>query len=392
MKRIKAILAAVLAVFMICAPVFDIYVFANYAGESFFIPWEFELFEEATFRSEVLGRSSQRRISVLQNAGDWAMTEIDGYVGWVNLRYSPAMCALDAFFVPLGRDVAVFYMNLDTGFTYVHNSERVLFGASLSKLTHAFYTFQLAERGVIDMYEVHVYSPADEWGGTGILRFEPFGQELTTRELLALSIRESDNAAFRMLERFTRNAEPSYRDFVREIGADTRMIRDVLSQNTHANDMGLFMYEIWRYIQGESRYGHYFWYDLLNTANTSHPYFTRWEGSNGLGDQGVGTMVNVRMLVSDYPLARKYGWANNSFHDAGIIHAPSPYILVVLTNSTRGAHGLMADVSWFMQDFNHATFVAPVPLNSTPKGPERYSGQSASLMQQSAQQKIALLF
>jgi len=358
---------------MFCVPVF--------AEEIFFIPWEFELYSEANFRSEVLGRSSRRQVIVqARGEGDWVQAEIDGHVGWVNLRYSPAMCLLDEFFAPLGRDVAVFYKNLDTGFTYVHNPQRVLFGASLSKSNHALYTFMLAERGVIDMYEVHVYSPQDEWGGTGILRFEPFGLELTTRELLGLSIRESDNAAFRMLERFTRDAVPSYRDFVREIGADTSLIRDVLAQNTNARDAGLFMYRIWQYIEGESRYGHYLRYDLLNTAQVSHPHFTRWEGSNGWGDQGIGTDVNIRMLVSDYPLARKYGWANNAFHDAGIVYAPSPYILVVLTNETRGAHGLMADISWFVQNFNTATFAAPVPLNAPQKGPERYAGQSSILL------------
>jgi len=352
---------------MFCVPVF---------AEDFFIPREFELYAEADFRSGVLGRSSARRIFVLERYGNWAKAEIDGHIGWVNLRYTPAVCQLDAFFRPLGHNVAVFYMNLDTGFTYVHNPGRTFFGASLSKSNHALYTFMLAERGILDMYEVHIYEPRDEWGGTGILRFTPFGTEFTTRDLLGLSIRESDNAAFRMLYRLTHGATPSYHAFVREIGADTRMIRDILAQNTHARDAGLFMYEIWNYIEGESRYGHYLRYDLLNTAQTSHPYFTRWENSHGVGDRGVGTEVNIQMLVSDYPVARKYGWGNNAFHDAGIIYAPSPYILVVLTNMTRGAHNLFADVSWFVQDFNHATFVEPIPVNIQPKGPERRSGQA----------------
>jgi len=65
--------------------------------------------------------------------------------------------------------------------------------------------------------------------------------------------------------------------------------------------------------------------------------------------------------------------------------------LVVLTNATRGAHDLMADVSWFVQDFNNGTFVSPVPLNAEPKGPERYAGQSSALMQQTRQSNLARL-
>ncbi|MCL2223781.1 MAG: class A beta-lactamase-related serine hydrolase [Defluviitaleaceae bacterium] len=362
--RVLAVFFAVFfAVFILCVPV--------RAEGLYHIPHEFELYESACFGAGVVGRFGAQDIEILAwGEGYWVRTEIEGQAGWVNLRYSPAMCALDAFFAPLGWNVSVFYKNLETGFTYIHNPERVFFAASLSKSTHALYTFKLAERGYIDMYEVHVYSPRDEWGGTGVLRFWPFGVELTTRDLLGLSMRESDNAAFRMLVRMTDDAAFSYRDFVREIGADTRLIRDILAQNTSARDKGLFMTEIFNYIENPSRFGHYLKYDMLNTAQTSHPHFTRWEGSNGWGDNGVGTDVNVRMLRSDYPLARKYGWAGGAFHDAGIIYAPSPYILVILSNMERGAHEMFERVSWFVQDFNNNTFVAPVMLNAPQKGPQ----------------------
>jgi hypothetical protein len=175
-----------------------------------------------------------------------------------------------------------------------------------------------------------------------------------------------------MLVRLLEGAPVSYHAFVSEIGADMRMIRDILAQNTHARDAGLWMYEIFNYIESDSRYGRYLMYDLLNTAQTSHPYFTRWEYSHG-----VGGIVNVSMIQSDYPLARKYGWASNSFHDAGIIYAPSPYILVILSNMERGAHALFEEISWFVQDFNHRTFVSPSLLNAPVKGPAVYNGQSA---------------
>jgi beta-lactamase class A len=270
----------------------------------------------------------------------------------------------------------VFYKNLDTGFIYTFNENRTFFAASLSKANHALYTFILAERGYIDMYQAHTYSAADAWGGTGTLRFMPTGLEFTTRELLGLSIRESDNAAFRMLLRLTQNAEFSYRDFVEEIGAEVRNIRDTFSQNTNARDKGRFMYEIFRYIEGDGAFAHYLRYDLLNTAQVSHPHFTRWYGSNGMGDTGIGTDVNIQMLRSDYPLARKYGWAGGAFHDAGIIYAPSPYILVVLSNMERGAHDIFEDISWFVQGFNNRTFVAPTILTAPPKGPGGYAADS----------------
>lgn len=378
----KKLLMATLAVLVLCVPAYS----REHMREVIFIPWSFEIYESPDFRSRVNGRFNAQHVKLREPAtlihdtalefrvGDWVLVETEncGTHGWINLRYSPALCALDEFFSPLGRNIAVFYKNLDTGFTYTHNPERVFFAASLSKSNHAFYTFQLAERGFLDMYETHTYSSGDEWGGTGILRFTPLGTRFTTRELLGLSMQESDNAAFRMLLRLTENAEFTYHQFVEEIGADTRMMLDVFSQNTHARDAGLFMYRIFRYINGSSRYGHYLKYDMLNTAQTSHPHFTRWEGSNGMGDNGWGTDVNIQMIRSDYPFARKYGWASGAFHDAGIVYAPSPYIIVILSNIERGAHNLFEEIGWFVQGFNHRTFVAPISLDAPKQGPSPY--------------------
>jgi|GEM_PF-851653 len=339
-----------------------------------FMPWTFEVYDEADFGARDVGRFYAQFVDVLEyGAEDWVRVVTgDGSVGWVNMRHTPDFDELGAFFHRLGRNVSVFYKNLDTGFTYAHNPDRVFFAASFSKMTHAFYSFVMAERGWLDMYEVHTFGGGDMWGGTGIMQFMPFGTQFTTRELLGLSMRESDNAAFRMLVRMQEDAQVSYADFVREIGADTRMIRDIFAQNTHARDAGLWMYEIFNYIEGPSLFGHYLLYDMLNTAPTSHPHFTRWEYSSGIGCNGWGTDVNTVMIRSDYPLARKYGWANGAFHDAGIVYAPSPYILVILSNMERGAHSLFEEISWFVQDFNHRTFVDPPLLNAPMHGAAAY--------------------
>jgi len=271
-------------------------------------------------------------------------------LGWVfcdEPDILPMVYDLDDFFYDFGNNVAVFYMNLNTGYTYMHNPDRIFFGASLSKGIHALYVYKLAERGLIDMYAMHTFTAADYWGGTGILRFMPAGTNLTTRELLGHSIVYSCNIAFRMLVGLTSGASLSFSDFALEVGADTSLTRDIISQNTSARDMGLWFYAINGYLNSHSRYGHYFLHDLKNTAETSHHYFTRWEGSFGYGGD-----INVRLLQSDYPIARKYGWAPNAFHDASIVLAPSNYILVVLTNMDRGAHELFEEISCLFQAFN----------------------------------------
>ena len=284
----------------------------------------------------------------------------DKRLWWAEHGEAPDTSEIDEFFASLSdnNNVSMFFMNLDTGFIYTHNPERVYFAASLSKSNHAFYVFTLAERGYIDLDEIHYYTAEDRWGGTGVLRFMDEDMPFTTRELLGLSIRESDNAAYRMLVRQTERMAFSYRDLVTEIGASTRMIQNVISQNTNAYDAGLWMYAIFNYLESESQFGHYFKYDLMNTSQTSHPYFERWDGSYGRGGE-----VNVSMIQADYPMARKYGWARNAFHDAAIVYATSPYILVILSNMDRGAHDLFEEISLKMQDFNYRWFTTLFALS-----------------------------
>jgi len=262
----------------------------------------------------------------------------------------PSTYHLDAFFSQFGTDIGIYYKNLNTGFVYSFNPDRVFFGASLNKANLALHTYMAAERGYIDMYAVHTFTAEDWWGGTGIIRFMPAGTRLTTRELLHHSIVYSDNVAFRMLARYMERTGFSYRHFVTELGANPDFIRCTYSHNTSAADTALWFYAIHNYLESDSRYGHYLRDGLLNTALYSHPYFTRGYIFGGDSD------VNVQFIHSSYPAAQKYGWFNGAFNTAGIVYAPSPYILVIVSNMHHGAHELFEDISWMMEGFNGRYF------------------------------------
>lgn len=301
--------------------------------------------------TEAVGIIAPQAARLLETAGYWSLIETWMGEKWVYENFLPPAYALYDYFSHFGTELAIFYKNLCTGFVYMHNPDRIFFGASLAKANHALYVYTLAEQGLLDMYAVHTFTASDHWGGTGIIRFKPAGTQFTTRELLAHSIIHSCNVAYRMLVRLTANMELSFHDFTRSISAYPGFIRDVISQNGSARDMGLWMYAIFNYIGSDSRYGHYFMYDLMNTAPYSHHYFTRWEGSFGVGGD-----VNVSLIQSDYPMARKYGWATNAFHEAAIIYGASPYIIIVMSNMERGAHDLFEEISFFIQDFNREWF------------------------------------
>jgi len=274
------------------------------------------------------------------------------YVGHerANTACTPSTYHLDAFFSQFGNDIGIYFKNLDTGFVYTSNPDTVFFAASLNKATYALYIYTAAERGYIDLYAVHTFTADDWWGGTGIIRFMPAGARLTTRELLRHAVVYSDNVAHRMLARYMSRIGFSYRDFVAEIGANPDLIRNIYAHYTNAADTAIWFYAINAYLESGSRYGHYLKYDLLNTAFYSHPYFTR---GNRFGGDGP---VNVQLLHSSYPVAQKYGWAVASFNVAGIIYAPSPFMLVIISNMDSGAHELFEEISWLMQEFNARYF------------------------------------
>ena len=279
-----------------------------------------------------------------------AGTDVPGLTEQIASFTPPSTYHLDAFFSQFGTDIGIYYKNLDTGFVYSFNPGSIFFGASLNKANQALHTFIAAERGYIDMYAVHTFTAEDWWGGTGIIRFMPAGTRFTTRELLHHSIVYSDNVAFRMLARYMERTGFSYRDFVAELGANPGFILDTYSHNTSAADTALWFYAIHNYIRSDSRYGHYLLDDLLNTALYSHPYFTRGYTFGGNSD------VNVQFMHSSYPVAQKYGWFNGAFNTAGIVYAPSPFLLVVVSNMHHGAHELFEEISWIMEAFNGRYF------------------------------------
>lgn len=285
--------------------------------------------------------SPNQAVEVLDEYGSWRKVVTPYGPRWMNLHFSPPVAGLDSFFRRFGSNIAIFYKNLETGFIYMYNPDRMFFGASVPKLNHALYIYTLAERGYISLDTVRTFTRADYWGGTGVMRHMPFGGYFTTRELLGHSIRDSDNVAFRMLVREYYDMPFTYRDFVWELGANLSLVRDVISQNTTARDAGIWAVALHEYLQSDGRYSELLKEDLKDTS--------------------------VRFIHADYPIAQKYGWYHRHFHDMAIVYADSPYILIILSNMGveggahrynlhTGTHDIFYEISGVIQEFNRRWF------------------------------------
>ena len=378
------------AFFVIMLSYSIIVVQAEAAGEVLSITWRFSVFEEPDFTAEVLGSFNPQQVVVFEQYGDWSLVilltslevgwiftsadklYIDRIMGvydaiggnlidrmnpqvisvidrqgnwikidywgsnrWINLDFTPPTQELDNLLRRFGNNLSVYFENLETGFVYRYNANRVYFSASVPKASFALYIYQKAERGETDLDSIHTFTRADYMGGSGVIRhrYRP-GATFTQRELLRLNLSESDNIATLMLIRI--HGLAGYRQFISDIGGTTSFVQNrVMNSNLTANEAGLFAREIFQYIESEGRYSEEFRAHLLDNQ---FPF-----------------------IISDYPVASKTGWTRPiAWHDMAIVYAPSPYILVILSARdgwSERDYREFAEISLAFQRFNDMWFV-----------------------------------
>ena len=98
-----------------------------------------------------------------------------------------------------GGQVSMYYEDLESGYTYLHNADHSYFAASLMKAPFCMYILQLAANGKCDLSQKITYTATFQSTGTGIIKNAAFGTEYTIQQLIEYAIRYSDNAALRML-------------------------------------------------------------------------------------------------------------------------------------------------------------------------------------------------
>jgi len=276
---------------------------------------------------------SPQVVNVIQQQGRWL--QIHSYLGprWINLDFTPTTAHLQAFLQQHGNRLSVFYKNMDSGFTFTYNPNRVFFGASTNKVYSALYIYTLAERGYITLDGIHTYTAADHRGGSGRIQHMSFGTQFTTAQLLNHSIRYSCNVAYRMLALRYNHRDFTFFDFAREIGANRAMLLSLTAKNVTATDAAVWMNALFHYLESGGRYSHVLRNDLIYAFGT---------------------------IVSDnYDVALKYGWMDANFHDMAIVYAPSPYILIIMSDMGEipgAGFGLFGRIGRMFEEFNDRYF------------------------------------
>jgi beta-lactamase class A len=223
--------------------------------------------------------------------------------------------------------ISLFYQDITHGYTYSYNDGEVFYSASLLKAPFALSLLQAAtaelaametgsETGsetsperVYNFDEVYTYVTSDAQSGSGIIVKEPEGTKYTYLQLIELMLTHSDNVAFDQLKKKYSTAE--FRTLASKLGT-TAMRKDLATMT--ASDGGKVMAAIYDFIQSDSPYSK-FMYDAM--AKSIH-------------------RVMIPAAVPGKPVAHKYGWDIDAYHDMGIVFDKNPYIVVILTDLDQG--------------------------------------------------------
>jgi beta-lactamase class A len=227
-------------------------------------------------------------------------------------------------------ELSLYYKDLTTGYSIEFRADEVYQTASVIKAPYVKY---LLESGADLTKSVKTTT---RMGGTKYVDDQPLGTAFTNKQLMEYAIRYSDNTAYYMLnEQF---GFTGFNAYAQKLGIRANADREcVLSfpkprfGYLSARDAGLYFEDIAAYIAkgGEKA-------DMLKT----------WLTSTTADSQLAAAFDN-------YAVAHKYGMQDvgnvysRAYHDAGIIYAPHPYVLTVLTNmeANAAANKVFTDVA-----------------------------------------------
>lgn len=244
--------------------------------------------------------------------GQFALTEKGEYLAWSSLsqednRIQGVQEILDQKYKDDG--IGIYVKQLDTDQVAAVKADQTMYSASITKLPYLYYVQQQVQDGNLKWTDTFTYTKETEDydgaydpAGTGSLPKEPDGKTYSLKELEEKAAKESDNVAHNMLGYY--GTDSSNAAFHKEIRQIVGQNWDVVDREVTPEMAGLLIEAIYRQ-KGE----------LLEMLKQTQ-----------FDDQRIPKELPV-------PVAHKIGDADEFHHDAAIVFAKSPYILVVFTEN-----------------------------------------------------------
>lgn len=218
--------------------------------------------------------------------------------------------SLNKFLSLQEEKVAYLYKNLISGDLFSFNKDIKFYAASTIKLLMAFYVYKRAEddEKILDL-KLNI-NDEDLKRGTGIIRDNNMGI-YTIRELVKLSIKESDNTAYVKLVNYF--GKDNLIAFGKSLGAKYTLEGKDLFGCVNCSDMLIYLEAMYNYFLSETSLA------LELKSIMINPSYE---------------IIDNR-LFSNKEFVRKYGSFEIAYHEVGIVYCDEPFILIVMTQKNK---------------------------------------------------------
>ncbi|OUQ40328.1 hypothetical protein B5E65_14770 [Gemmiger sp. An120] len=203
--------------------------------------------------------------------------------------------ALEDYLAQLPGRVSVLAVRPSDGLTVAWNEDEQYYAASLLKAPYALWLCRRTENGELDLEQ-----PLGGWDGTA-------------REALTAMIARSDNQATAALyTRWPADGESGFAAFLEEL--DIPPVHKARALSSETKITGTLSAR-----------------DAMQVLKAMDDYFAT---GTPLAETLKQAFLNTQheFLITDWPMAKKYGNWTGALHDIAIVYAPDPYYAAVLTD------------------------------------------------------------
>lgn len=217
---------------------------------------------------------------------------------------------LTSLYLKQYEKVAYYYEDMNTGSILSYNADILFYAASTIKVLACVMVLEMAENKEINLDEKILVSMDDIKQDTGVIKHQKQDTYYTIKELIRLSIVESDNTAYIKLVNYIK--KDNLKNYGIELGAKHTLEGKDLFGLINCDDMAVYWKKIKDFIE-HSIYGKEF-YEWL-----SDPSFWIVE------KESIGNNIYVK----------KYGSWDIAYHEAGYVDCKNPYYMIILTQKLK---------------------------------------------------------
>jgi beta-lactamase class A len=212
--------------------------------------------------------------SITQNQEN--VLEFYGDVDMNDPEVAAAVQQINELLAGYDKPIAFCAYSLDGSRAIAYNCRENYFSACTIKAGYMLYCCLAIDQGIVDPDEIMIYEKKYEHGGSGKIKNSEYGTPYTIKELIRLSLRYSDNIAYKMLVHYF--GKDGYNKMMNELGvsklrlSSSTSISSVWNYNANARDLCIIWRELYFYFASETEMAKLF---KTATTNTAYNYATK---------------------------------------------------------------------------------------------------------------------